>query len=204
MVVYVTDLGRWLNIRPDSQYIDLLWKVQDTRPFAIDRAKLVLNPDVVRRTLEAGPEQTSYTYYFVSPHIAAAQFGRQLDMNNECVMDFYDRRDALMMDLKIYNPDLFSSRSASHSVNDFVYDPRFEVIEPDQKKLPVSLALGSDNPVLLVDIVRDADGFVRPKITRAMRDAMRQQKKKQAKKNIPATSSGAGEFVEDDEDVLIA
>lgn len=195
MVVYVADLGRWLNIRPDSQYIDLLWKVQDTRPLAVDRARLVLTPNIVRRTLESGPDQTSYTYYFISPHVAAAQFGRTVDMTNEFVINFYDLRDALLMDLKIYN-------------GDFVYDPRFEVIEPDQKLYPVSMALDSQNPVLMVEVVRDADGFVRPKITRAMRDAIHhQQKKKHTKKKTFASSSSGvvvtGEFVEDDNDVLI-
>jgi hypothetical protein len=192
-MVYVADLGRWINIRPDSENIDLLWKVQDTRPFAIERARLVLNPDIVRRTLESCPEQTSYTYYFVSPHVAAAQFGRQLDMNNERVIDFYDRRDALLYDLKIYNREFF-------------YDPRFEVIEPDQKKNPTSLALNAENPVLMVEVVRDADGFVRPKITREMREAIRHQKQQARKKAMSAAAapSGAGEFVEDDEDVLIA
>jgi hypothetical protein len=185
-MVYVADLGRWINIRPDSENIDLLWKVQDTRPFAIERARLVLTPDIVRKTLEVGPEQTSYTYYFMSPHVAAAQFGRQLDMLNERVIDFYDRRDAILMDLKIYN-------------REFIYDPRFEVIEPDQKKSPTSLALNAENPVLMVEVARDADGFVRPKITRQMREAIQKQRKQKHK--LPPS---AGEFIEDGEEVLIA
>jgi hypothetical protein len=187
-MVYVADLGRWVNISPDSHYIDLLWKVQDCRPFAIERARLVLNPDVVRQSLESG-SQTSYTYYFVSPHVAAAQFGRSIDMNSERVVDFYDRRDALMYELQIFN-------------REFYYDPRFEVIEPDQKKSPVSLALNAENPVLMVEVVRDADGFVRPKVTREMRAAIQKQRK-QKRKQLEAPS-GAGEFVEDDDDVLIA
>lgn len=190
-MVYVADLGRWLNIRSDSQYIDLLWKVQDCRPLAVDRARLVLNPEIVRRSLDY-PEQTSYTYYFVSPHVAAAQFGRQLDMSNERVVEFYDRRDALMYDLKIYNIE-------------FYYDTRFEIIEPDQKKSPTCAALGVENPILMVEVKRDADGFVRPKVTRAMRNAIRKQQQQQQQKNKKNkdTSTSAG-FVEDEDDVLVA
>lgn len=190
-MVYVADLGRWLNIRSDSQYVDLLWKVQDCRPLAVERAKLVLSPEIVYRSLD-DPMQTSYTYYFVSPHVAAAQFGRQLDMSNERVVEFYDRRDALMYDLKIYNTE-------------FYYDARFEIIEPDQKKSPTCTALSTENPVLMVEVKRDADGFVRPKVTRAMRDAIRkQQQKKKKDNNFTVATAGGGGFVEDEEEVLIA
>lgn len=76
-MIYVADLGRWLNIRPDSEFVDLLWKVNDAREHAILRAEFVLSPEIVRRTVTPG--MMSYTYYFVSPRTAAGVFARDLD-----------------------------------------------------------------------------------------------------------------------------
>ncbi len=133
-MIYVADLGCWLNIRPDSYVCGLLWRVHDTRAHALQRAYHALGSGVVSRT--SNPGDVSYTYYFISPRTAAKQFGEEIDLTRQNVADFYDRRDAILLEYNILNTSWWT-------------DPRFEVIESDRNKNPTSLPLDrEDYPIL--------------------------------------------------------
>lgn len=133
-MIYVADLGRWLNMREDANVSGLLWSVKDTRAHALQRAYHALGSGVVSRTSKPG--DTSYTYFFISPRTAAKQFGEELDLTRQVVADFYDRRDALLVEYNIYNSTWWT-------------DPRFEVLETDRIKNPTSSPLDrEDYPIL--------------------------------------------------------
>lgn len=132
-MIYVADLGRWVNIRPDSELAGLFWAVQDARAHAIRRADIVLGWSIVSRTSQS--DAHSYTYYFVSPKSAASQFGEELVVNDR-VASFYDRRDQLLFNHNIH-------------VSDWWNLDRFVVLEPDSNKLPVATPMDSiEHPVL--------------------------------------------------------
>lgn len=132
-MIYVADLGRWVNIRPDSELAGLFWAVQDSRAHAIRRAEIVLGWSIVNRT--SSSDALSYTYYFVSPKSAAAQFGKELVVT-ERVAEFYDRRDFLLLKHNIH-------------VSDWWNMDRFVVLEPDSNKMPVATPMDSiERPVL--------------------------------------------------------
>jgi hypothetical protein len=134
-MIYIADLGRWLKIRPDSNLCGLLWTVHDVRPFAVQRAYHALGNAVASRT--SSPGDTSYTYYFISPRTAAGQFGEEIDLTRQNVVDFYDRRDAILVEHNIYNSSWWT-------------DARFEVSDENEMiKLPTSNPLDrADYPIL--------------------------------------------------------
>jgi hypothetical protein len=133
-MIYVADLGRWVNIRPDSNLAGLFYTIQDTRSHAIRRADIVLGSSIVSRT--SSPDDLSYTYFFVSPKSAASQFGEELDMKLERVVNFYDRRDHILLQNNIHVADWWNM-------------DRFVVLEPDNLKMPVALPMDSiQRPVL--------------------------------------------------------
>lgn len=156
-MIYVADLGRWVNIRPDANICGLLWAVLDTRPFAIERAYYALGSGVVGRT--SNPSDTSYTYYFISPRTAAGQFGEELDLTRQNVADFYDRRDALLLEHNIFNSSWWT-------------DERFEVIETDKTKLPTGSVLDRDEYPILGYMYNNKTGkfFPSPRIARMIQD----------------------------------
>lgn len=156
-MIYVADLGRWLNIRPDANISGLLWTVKDIRPFAIQRAYHVLGNGVVSRT--SSTSDTSYTYYFISPRTAAGQFGEEIDLTRQNVADFYDRRDAILVENNIYNSSWWT-------------DERFEVLETDRIKLPTSLPLDRADYPILAYVYNHQTGHFRPgpRISRMLRD----------------------------------
>jgi len=134
-MIYVADLGRWVNIRKDSNLAGLFYTIQDTRPHAIRRAEMILGWPIVSRTKDSH-EDLSYTYYFVSPKSAASQFGEELDVTLERVANFYDRRDYILLQNNIHNADWWNM-------------DRFVVLEPDNAKLPTATPMDSiHRPVL--------------------------------------------------------
>lgn len=132
-MIYVADLGTWVNIRPDSSLAGLFWTIQDTRPHAIRRADAILGWSIVSRT--SSPDDLSYTYYFISPKTAASQFGEEFVVT-ERVANFYDRRDYILLQHNIHVADWWNM-------------DRFVVLEPDNLKMPVATPMDSiDRPVL--------------------------------------------------------
>lgn len=148
-MIYVADLGRWLNIREDANVCGLLWSVKDTRPYAIERAYHALGSGVVSRT--SSPGDTSYTYYFISPRTAAGQFGEEIDLTRQNVVEFYDRRDALMVDNHIYHSSWWT-------------DERFEVLETDRVKMPIGSVLDRDEYPILGYVYNKNTGQWRPSV----------------------------------------
>ncbi len=156
-MIYVADLGRWVKIRPDSNLRGLLWAVHDTRPYALERASYALGNSVVSRS--SNPGDTSYTYYFISPRTAAGQFGEELDLTRQNVADFYDRRDAILLENQIYNSSWWS-------------DERFEVIETDKVKIPTGSILDRDDYPILGYLYNHNTGkyFPGPRLARMLQD----------------------------------
>lgn len=156
-MIYVADLGRWLNIREDANVRGLLWAVKDTRPYALERAYHALGSGVVSRTSKTG--DTSYTYYFISPRTAAKQFGEELDLTRQNVADFYDRRDALLVECNIWNSTWWA-------------DPRFEVLDTDRVKNPTSSPLDRDDYPILGYLYNHHTGkfYPSPRIARMLND----------------------------------
>jgi len=156
-MIYVADLGRWLNIRADANISGLLWSVKDVRPYALERASHALGSGVVSRS--SNPSDTSYTYYFISPRTAAGQFGENIDLTRKIVADFYDRRDSLLVEYNILNSSWWT-------------DERFEVLEADRAKLPTSLPLDrEDYPILGYMYNNHTDRFYPgPRIARMLQD----------------------------------
>lgn len=137
-MIYVADLGRWVNIRPDSNLASLFYTIQDTRAHAIRRAEVILGWSIVSRTTNSS-DLTSYTYYFVSPKSAASQFGEELDVTLERVANFYDRRDCILLQHNIHTADWWNM-------------DQFVVLEPDNIKMPTAAPMDSiDRPVLAYD-----------------------------------------------------
>ena len=141
-MIYIADLGRWLNIRPDSEFVDLLWKINDAREHAILRAEFVLSPEIVRRTVTPG--MMSYTYYFVSPRTAAGVFARDLDESSPRLGEFYDRRDTIIIHHSLYG-------------NEWYNNIKFEVLDAT---LPTAPALSSSRPVLAFPMKLTHGGYV--------------------------------------------
>ncbi len=156
-MIYVADLGRWLNMRQDANISGLLWTVKDVRPHALERANKALGSGVVSRT--SSPSDTSYTYFFISPRTAAGQFGEEIDLTRQNVADFYDRRDALLIEYNIFNSSWWM-------------DERFEVLETDRVKNPTALPLDRDDYPVLGYLYNHYTGnlYPSPRIARMLHD----------------------------------
>jgi hypothetical protein len=173
-MIYIADLGRWVNVRNDTHLAGLLWTVQDIRPHAIKRAELILGTGIVKRS--STPDQHSFTYYFISPTAAASQFGHKLDANARFA-DFCARRDTL-----IYEHNL---------PTDWWNLERFAT---NDEKLPVASPMDSiDRPILAYKYCTFTGRLVpTPRILALIRE-------RRLAAAIPAAPAvPVGPFVEDD------